>query len=255
MENQKKTRVFWIFVISGILVLGGGAYSIYYRINSIAPFLFSFDTDLTDTNPLEQRKKEFAELSIKDSDGDTLSDFSELYINKTSPYIKDSDSDGTDDNVEIENKADPLCPTGQDCTGIIATNVNTTVANTNNTANTNGNATTAAPKLDAAQIREELSKVGMSQDDLNKINDDDLIKLYNDTLGQAQAGATNNSSNSATQQLDDLQNLTPSQIRDLLAQNGVSETDLQNINDSELQQMYNSTLQGQLNQTNTSTNK
>lgn len=238
MENQKKTRVFWIFVISGILVLGGGAYSIYYRINSIAPFLFSFDTDLTDTNPLEQRKKEFAELSIKDSDGDTLSDFSELYINKTSPYIKDSDSDGVDDNVEVEKKTDPLCPTGQDCAGVIATNVNSAVS-------TSGSTTTEIPTLNATQIRNELSKIGMSQADLNKISDDDLIKLYNDTFSQQ-------STSTDTEQLNNLQNLNSSQIRDLLQQNGISSEDLKSINDSELQQMYQATVQEQLSNSNVS---
>lgn len=249
MGKEKKLRAFWIFVISGILVLVGGAYSIYGRINSIAPFLFSYDNDITDTNPLEQRKKVFAELSIKDSDGDTLSDFAELYIHKTSPYIKDSDSDGTEDNSEIDSKTDPLCPTGQNCSGVIVTNVN--AANTNsNVANAS---TVQGTTLSADQIRDELSKLGMSQDDLNKINDDDLVQLYNDTLQQEQTNSqtTNNVSNTSIQQIDTLQNLTSSEIRDLLIQNGISEESLSSISDSELQKMYQSTLQEQVQQTNT----
>lgn len=251
MENQKKVRLFWIFIISGILVLGGGMYSVYYRINSIAPLLFSYDTDLTDTNPLEQRKKDFAELSIKDSDGDGLSDFAELYIHKTSPYIKDSDSDGINDKLEIDQTTNPLCPSGQDCTGIITTNSNSTVANVNAVVNSNTSTTTTSSGPDADQIREELSKVGMSEADLNQISDDDLVKLYNDTINQQPATTTGNANSGATDQLSNLQNLNSSEIRDLLQQNGISEEQLQNISDDDLQEMYHTTLQEQLNQTNT----
>lgn len=54
-------------------------------------------------------------LKNQDTDGDSLSDFDELYIYGTSPYLPDSDSDGLTDAQELESGNDPNCPTGQNC--------------------------------------------------------------------------------------------------------------------------------------------
>ena len=56
-----------------------------------------------------------AALKNKDTDGDGLNDYDELYIYGTSPYLPDSDSDGLTDKQEIESGTDPNCPTGQNC--------------------------------------------------------------------------------------------------------------------------------------------
>ncbi len=52
----------------------------------------------------------------KDSDHDGLSDYAELYIYHTSPYLADSDSDGIPDPVEVAQGTDPNCPQGKACT-------------------------------------------------------------------------------------------------------------------------------------------
>lgn len=57
-----------------------------------------------------------AELKAKDTDGDGLSDWDELNLYKTSPYLADSDSDGFNDKQEIDSNNDPNCPQGQTCT-------------------------------------------------------------------------------------------------------------------------------------------
>ena len=64
---------------------------------------------------------EATKLQQLDTDNDTLSDYEELEFYNTSPYLPDTDSDGTDDNIEIENGTDPLCPEGQDCAILIDT--------------------------------------------------------------------------------------------------------------------------------------
>ena len=46
-------------------------------------------------------------LYNKDTDGDGLSDFEEIYFYKTNPYDQDTDSDGYFDNLEIKNGYDP----------------------------------------------------------------------------------------------------------------------------------------------------
>lgn len=50
-----------------------------------------------------------------DTDQDGLTDFEELTYHETSPYIKDTDSDGIDDKTEVDNGTDPTCPDGADC--------------------------------------------------------------------------------------------------------------------------------------------
>lgn len=57
------------------------------------------------------------ELMTKDSDNDGLSDFQELNMYGTSPYLADSDSDGYSDKEEIDGGFDPNCPKGEDCRG------------------------------------------------------------------------------------------------------------------------------------------
>ncbi|MFZ4773196.1 MAG: hypothetical protein ACOYK9_04310, partial [Chlamydiia bacterium] len=56
-------------------------------------------------------------LKAKDTDGDSLSDYDELNIYGTSPYLEDTDGDGLKDGDEIKNNTDPNCPSGRDCTG------------------------------------------------------------------------------------------------------------------------------------------
>jgi len=56
-----------------------------------------------------------AEMMLLDTDQDGLSDYEELYVFNTSPYLDDSDSDGLLDGAEVKNSTDPNCPQGQNC--------------------------------------------------------------------------------------------------------------------------------------------
>ncbi|KAA0206882.1 hypothetical protein EDM68_00965 [Candidatus Uhrbacteria bacterium] len=62
--------------------------------------------------------REAERLKGKDTDRDGLSDYAELTIYKTSPYLADSDSDGIPDAIEIAQGTDPNCPIGQSCGAI-----------------------------------------------------------------------------------------------------------------------------------------
>ena len=50
-----------------------------------------------------------------DTDIDGLSDYDELYVYRSSPYLQDTDSDGLDDRTEVFAAQDPNCPEGKTC--------------------------------------------------------------------------------------------------------------------------------------------
>ncbi len=64
----------------------------------------------------EQRNNdELTRLQQRDSDGDGLTDYQEIYIYKSNAYSADSDGDGEDDGVEIAQGTDPNCRPGEIC--------------------------------------------------------------------------------------------------------------------------------------------
>jgi hypothetical protein len=150
-------------------------------------------------------------LMAKDTDGDGLSDYDELNVYHTSPYIKDSDSDGIPDGKEVENGTDPNCPEGKDC-GIPLPANNPQALNVNmgdvnaaqndlnnldslfaNLQNGNGNVPASDTAAVAAQIRALLKQEGVGDNILNAIDDQTLIQMYNESA----ASVENNNSNSS----------------------------------------------------------
>ena len=151
-------------------------------------------------------------LKNKDTDGDGLSDYDELNIYHTSPYLADSDSDGINDGSEVKNGTDPNCPQGRTCaaSGVIegggaatstpalpsaGNNALNNIINQSNTINPTGQPSAAggtAPltndqiqvlkTMDAASLRQLLLEAGMPQADLDKISDAELMQSYNETL-------------------------------------------------------------------------
>jgi hypothetical protein len=147
---------------------------------------------------------QLAELKNKDTDGDGISDYDELYVYRSSPYIKDSDSDGTDDGVEVKDGTDPICPKGQDCgtPAPVYADIPTDLLNISPDdlleadgngdavltplSGTNGNILEATPD-NVGQIRQMLKNQGLTDEILSVISDADLIEMYNDSIASAQA--------------------------------------------------------------------
>lgn len=134
-------------------------------------------------------------LKNRDTDGDGLSDYDEIYVYKTSPYLEDTDSDGISDKQEIEQGTNPNCPQGQNCnieTTPATNKVTSTPASvlnpvsTSNAANVDATALQNAlnGQIDAATLRKLLVSGGASKEELDKISDADLMKSYQDTLNK-----------------------------------------------------------------------
>lgn len=100
-----------VFVVIGIATLFLGIMQI--KKNVASPFVRN--TDIKFRTPEEIEKANEDRLKALDTDGDSVNDFDELYVFRTSPYLEDSDSDGEPDGKEIAANSDPNCPKGKTC--------------------------------------------------------------------------------------------------------------------------------------------
>lgn len=96
--------------------------TVYMREHVLSPFRISNNVLKPAQELLAQqatRANELESSKTKDTDRDGLSDYSELYVYRTSPYLSDTDSDGIPDAIEIAQGTDPNCPTGTVCTQLV----------------------------------------------------------------------------------------------------------------------------------------
>ena len=154
-------------------------------------------------------------LKKKDTDGDGLSDYDELFVYHTSPYLKDTDSDGIPDGQEVKNGTDPNCPEGKNCLNLGALSSPTSPAPlspsvVSPTPQVIAPPTAAslpglsqAPSSDmlvnllsgnvtAQELRAFLKQQGARDEDLARIDDAALLKLYTQALTQADAQQSGN---------------------------------------------------------------
>lgn len=92
--------------------------TVYVRSHVLSPFRISNNVLKPAQEFLALQSEKANELEAskrKDSDRDGLSDYSELYVYRTSPYLGDTDSDGIPDAIEIAQSSDPNCPAGSTC--------------------------------------------------------------------------------------------------------------------------------------------
>lgn len=152
------------------------------------------------SDEIEERERE--EAKTKDTDLDGLVDYDELYVYKTSPYLADSDSDGFDDKQEVYSGNNPNCPTGKTC-GFTVSGVDEATAETSIADALKGLG--AGDVLEAGaisfeseedvqaffkqatmqEIRNALLAAGMSQEELDQIDDETLEAFFSGALDEA----------------------------------------------------------------------
>lgn len=240
IEDRLTTTM--LAVIGGFTLLLG-----VFNIRQTIKATFFGDLGASDISLNQAEQNQLNNLRFKDTDTDGLTDYDELYVYNTSPYLADSDSDGTNDNTEIAAGSDPNC-NGAECLQV--RNGNQAVQT--NTVPLAGVATsTSTPSI--AEIRQTLLNAGVAQETLNQIDDTTLLGLYQETL--AETGTSPVTSNTALDAnyadlledetitgTEDLSNLTPDQIRQLLISSGIDEAILNQVSDADLLAVYKQAL-------------
>ncbi len=229
---QSPERFFVTFFVIGLIALGLG---VWYSRNTIRkPFLIVIDEVKEKNN--NEALDNFAELLAeqqKDTDGDGLTDYQETNIYQTSIYLKDSDSDGLDDNIEIARGSNPNCPEGQDCSFVPTPS--TDISADDLVAN---DKTFLSPEY-IASAKLILLQNGYTEDELNNMSDEQAVQLYEGLLDDPDSSINKQREFvSGTVSVDNL--------RQILLDNGANPELLDQISDDDLLNVYNATLQQQL---------
>jgi hypothetical protein len=206
---------------------------------------------VTNINSAEE-KEDFSKLQNQDSDLDGLSDYSEIYVYKTSAYLEDTDGDGLLDKEEIINGTDPNCPKGEECygpeiTGETITNTdNEQVYEQENFTDTNQAdeldlSDSATMDLDLLELQTQLLSGEVTLEELG-INDPQLQEML-DEARELQAQEAEQLSPTEKEPIkEELKALSPEEIRQELEQRGIDKSLLEQIDDETLKQLFLDTL-------------
>ncbi|MBN2853937.1 hypothetical protein JXK06_00140 [Patescibacteria group bacterium] len=194
-EKTTKTRklVIFIFTIVGVFLL----FLSFQQLKNNIYDPFSFAKQPTENlSTAEADVLSSYVLQTTDTDGDELSDYDELYIYSSSPFLTDTDSDGITDYDEVINGSDPLCAEGQDCDGLSDPSF-VVSPDLSELTEVNANASSTVPvedlaivediisgQADPAFLRNLLLTNGFSEEELNGISDEDLQAAYFEVVSE-----------------------------------------------------------------------
>lgn len=196
LERSKKSlsreeRVAFGFIAAcgvGAVIFGG----LHFFSNVKKPFLISY-TGPRYVTSAEKESEQVAIQRLSDTDNDGISDYDELRIFATSPYIADSDSDGRTDGAEIAEGGDPNCAMGKTCVTSETIQAGATAAFLEAQAPeapsaevpTVEDAVGVLQQLSVEEVRALLADSGLEQDVLASLSDEQIMQLYQEALSQA----------------------------------------------------------------------
>lgn len=166
--------------------------------------------------------QEIIALQQKDSDGDGLSDYEELYVYNSSPYLVDTDSDGYSDKTEVDSGNDPNCAPGTTCGPLIIAKSDNTEVSTTPTAD---------------EIRSMLKQAGASEEEIAKYDDATLLQIYQEVAGEVAPSPSNNVTgglNLTSEQKDLIKKMSGTELRQFLINGGADAAMLDKIDDATL---------------------
>jgi len=196
--KRKKSRqaVVVLLLVLSTGVVFFGLLQIINRINS--PFILD-EAMIASLPSTEEVLGDYTGSLNADTDGDGLSDYDELHLYKTSPYLGDTDSDGIFDKDEIDRGTDPKCPEGQNCLEEnyfveekIGSDLLAIPNNDSGLTNLNSSEEFTDEKLrevlagqvDAQVLRTLLLEGGIEQAVLDEISDEELLASYQEALNK-----------------------------------------------------------------------
>lgn len=262
-DNIDRVSV-WMISIIGVVVFFGGILQLRSHLfafdRSIAGSLDKIETALQQNdndaaisdNPSAQ---ELSELQNKDTDSDTLTDFQELYVYGTSPYLPDSDSDTLPDNEELAQGTNPNCVEGAACsqareegTGDASSSAAKAFSELNPDEALEQFGVSEDGTVDAQKLREQLKKLGVPADVVDQADDATLLKVFEETVSQTENGA--NAFVNIADKAEELRNLSAQEKRNLLIEAGVDTGTVQQLSDDQLNELFNKTVDDALSEIN-----
>jgi hypothetical protein len=167
---------------------------IYPFYNNTSPAKFYASQNFNKNIGVSKEESIKAYQQSKDTDNDGLSDWDELNIYHTSPYLDDSDGDNISDYNEVKDKTNPNCPEGSVCSEdnlIInneksnnSSNSNSAVINPLNQNQTNTLLKAFGENPSADILRSALIKSGANAEEMNKISDKELLLMYSKMMSE-----------------------------------------------------------------------
>ncbi len=177
------------------------------------------------------QKEQDDKLRRMDTDGDGLSDYDELYVYHTSPFLADSDSDGIPDGVEVARGTDPNCPEGKTCRQARIAETTTAVD-----ANSPVNGPVTMPSAPTSSNSVGGTDTGTGTQNAQSVADQQrYMQAISDTFGDP---------NKLTPQIikDGLLKMSATDLRSFLGKLGIPTEALQKADDATLRKLVSDTL-------------
>ena len=178
-----------------------------------------------------------------DTDGDGLTDLEEISVYETSAYMVDSDSDGVSDGEEVDSGDNPLCPRGRTCT---RGNLGVPFSQAPQGPDFSGGVTASGSDLSnivagsqdvsIEEIKQLLIDAGASEEEISKIPEEKLRKLYAETASTPEISEHQEFTNALLSQ-------DPKKIRKMLKEQGVAPDVLDDVSDEELKEIFKQALE------------
>ena len=209
MDKNRKIALIVLSIFSIAIIV---IWSINFKNSLQTPFSYKNTGDISNKSncangncATEEIVSDNLELKNVDTDGDGISDWDELFVYGTSPYLEDTDGDSLSDYEEIfVYKTNVNCPEGQNCSNSlnqVDSQGDNSLENSDDFYNfltsleaslsdDSGIITTSSSSyldnetgdLNAQSLRQILIQSGIEENDLQQISDDDLLKLYQEVL-------------------------------------------------------------------------
>lgn len=183
-ENLWHKKATWLFILVLILVLIGGIW--YFNHQLLKPLTVEVpDFIKKDILEGQEQAQTLEDLKNKDTDGDGLTDYQEIYQYNTSIFLVDTDSDNYSDLEEVNSGNDPICPTNQDCNLLALITPQTNLASVVQEVALDPNLTIEQAAF--REFRKFLLDNGMKQEEVDSLTDDDLFYIFS-ILNEAESG-------------------------------------------------------------------